>query len=174
MTSFSIRRQWHLHICSAIFHRSVTLRGTGELITASQFRGRIPLMTSSRRKLKSRAGPAQQPHAEMLLQQLLLRARSRTSAYSFGSRRSNKRAAAPTLLTVQQAPHVAETLIGDVFMVDVCALPLARQEVGQIHGTSTAAVHCIKGVPAIGRHRAFSRGVCCLHSQLYSGTCTFT
>lgn len=52
------------------------------------------------------------------------------------------------VVAVEQAAKVHELLVGDVFIVDAHALPLATQEVGGIDGACTAAVDCIKTLPA--------------------------
>lgn len=52
------------------------------------------------------------------------------------------------ILAVEQAAEVNKLLVGDVFVVDAHALPLTTEEVGGVDSTSTAAIHCIKTLPA--------------------------
>ncbi len=52
------------------------------------------------------------------------------------------------ILAVEQAAEVDKLLVGDVFVVNTHSLPLTAEEVGGINGASTAAIHCIKTLPA--------------------------
>ncbi len=52
------------------------------------------------------------------------------------------------ILAVEQTAEVNKLLVGDVFVVDAHSLPLATEEVGGVDSTSTAAIHCVKALPA--------------------------
>ena len=52
------------------------------------------------------------------------------------------------ILAVKQAAEVNKLLVGNVLIVNAHSLPLASEEVGGVDGASTAAIHCIKTLPA--------------------------
>lgn len=52
------------------------------------------------------------------------------------------------ILAVEQAAEVNKLLVGNVFIVNAHSLPLTTEEVGGVDGASTAAIHCIKTLPA--------------------------
>ena len=52
------------------------------------------------------------------------------------------------VFAVKQASQVHKLLVGDVLVVDAHSLPLSTQEVGGVDGARTAAVDCVKTLPA--------------------------
>ncbi len=59
------------------------------------------------------------------------------------------------ILAVKQAAEVNKLLAGDIFIVNAHSLPLTTEEVGGVDGTSTAAIHCIKTLPAAAQMMIF-------------------
>lgn len=55
-------------------------------------------------------------------------------------------------MLVEQTPHVTESLVGDLFMVDVGALSLAGKIISEVHSTRTAAICSIKNISADKTH----------------------
>ena len=52
------------------------------------------------------------------------------------------------ILAVKQSAQVDKLLVGDVLVVDADALTLSTEEVGGVDGACTAAIDCIKALPA--------------------------